>query len=270
MRKPSFNKPSVDMKKFRDFKVRISQIPPMDVAFESMAISEYELLVATIYRLNELIKHTNSYTELIDEILEWVLNEGLEQAVLDKLNVWLNDGTLEVLINETLFNMKLDKTEFEEYKLLVSQTLEDLEIIINGEISRIDGELEDLDTDIQEINEQLEDNMNYHVKASKFGISTSNEDNHDNFMVAFDYLESKGGGTLELPFGVIKTSPLDFENRNNIVIKGIGRSYPLTSNTTIKIVGNNPVGSVGLKFSKVTDLSVEYERHSRHCKLAGI
>ena len=46
--------------------------------------------------------------------------------MLLQLNEWLLDGTLESLINETLFNTKLDKIEFEDYKLLTNQTLEDL------------------------------------------------------------------------------------------------------------------------------------------------
>ena len=128
MSKPSFNKPSVDMKKFRDFKVRISQVPPMDVAFQSMALTEYELLVATIYKLNELISQTNSYTELINDILEWVVNDGLEESVKDMLIEWKNDGTLEDLINETLFNTKLDKVVFEQYKTDTNVLIENLEV----------------------------------------------------------------------------------------------------------------------------------------------
>lgn len=94
MSKPSFNKPSVDMKKFRDFKVRISQIPPMDVVFNSMAINDYELLVATIYKLNELVGATNKYTVKIDEVLEWLVNEGLFETTTEIVNALLDNGQL--------------------------------------------------------------------------------------------------------------------------------------------------------------------------------
>lgn len=157
MSKPNFTKKPFTLSK--DFKVRISQIPAMDVAFETMAMSEYELLVATIYKLNELIGMTNSYTELIDEILKWVVGDGLEQTTKNILVEWMNDGTLEVIINDALFNQKLDKDVFNDfvnntYESFVDTTNQEIQNI-NGEISRIDDELEDLDEDIQEVTTQL-------------------------------------------------------------------------------------------------------------------
>lgn len=108
--KNKINTPTFDLKRLEDIKVAISQVSPMDLNFGNRTVTEYELLVLTIYRLNELIKVTNEYTDLINEIMLWILNEGLEESVLNQLNVWLDDGTLENLINDTLFNKKADKT----------------------------------------------------------------------------------------------------------------------------------------------------------------
>ena len=57
---PKFEKPDVSMIKNEKFKVKTSQIPPMDVAFSQITLTDYELLVATIRKLNELIMITNS------------------------------------------------------------------------------------------------------------------------------------------------------------------------------------------------------------------
>lgn len=141
----NFKKPIIPITNLETFKVRISQIPPFDVAFKEMALTDYEMLVATIYRLNELIGINQKYIDLTEDTLNWLIEDGLTQEVTNKLIEWLNDGTLENLINETLFNMKLDKTEFEDYKNILNQTLldleQDLQTTIDDEISRIDGEI---------------------------------------------------------------------------------------------------------------------------------
>ena len=93
-KKPSFERPIINMKKYKDFKVAISQVPPMDMAFKEMAINDYELLVATIYKLNELVGATNKYTEKIDEVLEWLVNEGLFETTTEIVNALLDDGQL--------------------------------------------------------------------------------------------------------------------------------------------------------------------------------
>ena len=43
------------------------------------------------------------------------------------MTVWLNDGTLGDVINETLFNSKVDKTDFEEFKISNSSDILNLE-----------------------------------------------------------------------------------------------------------------------------------------------
>lgn len=153
----NFTKPNIDFNSFKDFKVRISQIPPLDVAFNTMALSEYELLVATIYRLNELITYTNSYTELINEIMIWVVNDGLEMAVLEQLLEWKENGTLETIINDTLFNSKLDKDDFNEF---VSDVYE---VFIDG----IDTRITDLENDLNDNLELKADKTTVALKADK-------------------------------------------------------------------------------------------------------
>ena len=70
-------------------------------------LSMQELLCQFFTKINECVDFSNSTLDLC----EWLVNEGLKQEVAIKLTNWLNDGTLENLINVTLFeklNNKID------------------------------------------------------------------------------------------------------------------------------------------------------------------
>lgn len=70
-----------------------------------------EKINKVILHLNQLGKLTNDVVDQWNKIMEWVINEGLTEAVQEKLIDWLNDGTLGELINETLFNSKMNKDD---------------------------------------------------------------------------------------------------------------------------------------------------------------
>ena len=70
-------------------------------------LSMQELLCQFYTKINECVDFSNSTLDLCD----WLVNEGLKEEVAGKLIKWLNDGTLENLINVTLFenlNNKID------------------------------------------------------------------------------------------------------------------------------------------------------------------
>ena len=71
------------------------------------SLSMQELLCQFFTKINECIKVSN---ETID-LASWLVNEGLEIEVVNKLMLWLNDGTLENLINVNLFNTLHTKIE---------------------------------------------------------------------------------------------------------------------------------------------------------------
>ena len=70
-------------------------------------LSMQELLCQFFTKINECIKLSN---ETID-LASWLVNEGLKIEVVEKLMLWLNDGTLENLINVNLFNTLHTKIE---------------------------------------------------------------------------------------------------------------------------------------------------------------
>ena len=140
--KPNMVKPNLDRFRLLGEKMNVYIAPPpqMDFTFADMTLNNSELLYALVHRVNQLISYTNSYTELIDSIMEWVTNDGLEESVLSQLNVWLNDGTLETLINESLFKSKLDKEDFETYKTYLETVINDINILIDTKANKIDVE----------------------------------------------------------------------------------------------------------------------------------
>ena len=64
-----------------------------------------DLLCQFFTKINECITVSN---ETID-LAKWLVNEGLEIEVVKKLMLWLEDGTLENIINVNLFNTLNEK-----------------------------------------------------------------------------------------------------------------------------------------------------------------
>lgn len=92
---------------------KINELKPYDLncnifdVYSYNGLSMQELLCQFFTKINECVKTSN---ETID-LAEWLVNEGLKQEVATKLTNWLNDGTLENLIDVTLFenlNNKID------------------------------------------------------------------------------------------------------------------------------------------------------------------
>lgn len=79
-----------------NMRVRISQIPPLDLKFNHSVLTEYELLVATIQKLNEIVDLTNLTLQEWYKIKTWIENE-LGNYAKEILNNMLKNGQL--LIN---------------------------------------------------------------------------------------------------------------------------------------------------------------------------
>ena len=73
-------------------------------------LSMQELLCQFYTKINECVDFSNSTLNLCS----WLVNEGLKEEVAEKLIKWLNDGTLNNIINTSVFNelnAKLGKIE---------------------------------------------------------------------------------------------------------------------------------------------------------------
>lgn len=68
--------------------------------YDFSEMTNEELRCKFFQKLEECIDLCNN----ISDVVEWLKNEGLEKEVVEKLNLWLEDGTLENLINIDKFN----------------------------------------------------------------------------------------------------------------------------------------------------------------------
>ena len=76
-------------------------------------LSMQDLLCQFFTKINECITVSNGTLDLAN----WLVNEGLEIEVVKKLMIWLEDGTLENIINVNLFNTLNEKINDVKSKL---------------------------------------------------------------------------------------------------------------------------------------------------------
>ena len=94
-------------------------------------LSMQDLLCQFFTKINECITVSN---ETID-LAKWLVNEGLEIEVVKKLMIWLEDGTLENIINVNLFNTLNEKING------LSSQLEHITKIIYSNSNNIQNEI---------------------------------------------------------------------------------------------------------------------------------
>ena len=96
-----------------DLKNRLKELKPHDLncnvfdVYNYNGLSMQELLCQFFTKINECVGVSNNTLDIV----EWLVNEGLKKEVIEKLLLWYQDGTLEELINVTLFenlNNKID------------------------------------------------------------------------------------------------------------------------------------------------------------------
>ena len=134
---------------------KLKSLKPMDLncnvfdVYTYDGLSMQELLCQFFTKINECIKVSN---ETID-LATWLVNEGLKIEVVNKLMLWLEDGTLENLINVNLFNTLHTKIEN-----------------INKQLTQIENNIIVLNSDMttSEINEKLKNGGTFLFKGGYY------------------------------------------------------------------------------------------------------
>ena len=96
----------------------------------------------------ELEKHFKEVQEILDKVIEKI-GEGFNEEIYILLEKWVEDGTLDFIINETLMNKKADIT-------YVDQIFNNLEKYLNEEIDNMNDKLEN------ELKEKIDNLAYYH------------------------------------------------------------------------------------------------------------
>lgn len=162
--------------------------------YDFSEMTNEELKCKFFQKLQECIDLCNN----VSDVVNWLENEGLEKEVVEKLNLWLEDGTLENLININKFNTL--KTE--------------------------------LTNEINKTNEQLETNKNYlNNKINDITLLITDYEHlkeGDDWTLAIEQamqdLAAKGGGKLLISKN-IKAKYIKM--RSNITIEGLYKSVTL-------------------------------------------
>lgn len=88
--------------------------------YDFSEMTNEELRCKFFQKLQECIELCNNTSDILD----WLKNEGLEKEVKDLLNIWLEDGTLENLINIDKLNKKLDTETFNNAITTINEQLD--------------------------------------------------------------------------------------------------------------------------------------------------
>ena len=122
------------------------QIPPIRFHNRERYLpTAFDDSLSILEKINRVIQYLYEYSEVTDKMLEnwnevysWVMNDGLDSMVGDRLREWLDDGTFYRIINETIFtelNNKVDGVikDFE----LVKDELDEKFSLISKEINNM-------------------------------------------------------------------------------------------------------------------------------------
>lgn len=85
---------------------------------ESLSLIEkYNKIIEYLNRVGQL---TNDVVEQWNTVMEWIMNDGLNESVVDRINEMYEDGTLATIINDEIFSMKANRTELNDIALALS------------------------------------------------------------------------------------------------------------------------------------------------------
>lgn len=105
--------------------------------------------MTVVEKINDIVLRLNKYGDLNEEMLKkwndvyrWVMNEGLDSAVGDRLKEWLEKGILEDLINESL-GKNINEVREIVNDFISFYTKESGSFLLNGGV--LDGETDNTD-----------------------------------------------------------------------------------------------------------------------------
>lgn len=161
------------------------------------SLTYYELVSKIQYKLNEVINNENVLSEGFVELYEYVKNYftdlNIQNEINNKLDQMASDGTLANIINQEIFNNKLDTSVFNEFKTENENTLEEMNQTISENKSTLEGQINTLNTNLTNDIDKLKD-KNIIVISDSYGDGyTQNEGNIESFLTKLkNDLNAKG------------------------------------------------------------------------------
>ena len=169
--------------------------------YDFSEMTNEELRCKFFQKLQECIDLCNN----TNEIMEWIKNEGLGNEVNELLGTWLEDGTLEKLINIDILNKKVDNDAFnnevENIRTDINEKAEELTNEIN---KKVDSET--YESEVNNINSQLDNmakNINKNIIFANEYIDIGN--GNDDSVLLNSLITSLNGRSCDIVFDSSKT-----------------------------------------------------------------
>lgn len=219
-----------------------------------------DLLSNMIATINLTVDDVNNYSVIVNNLVDYVKGEGLSLEVQKQLNIWLEDGTIDRIINQEIFGDLSDRvntlnndftklsSKFDEYKLSIDNNLNDTlqevdrkinELLnnVNNIVNQLKSELEPIKKRIQLLEESQPINM-----VAKGCDNTGIEDCSTIITsVISEMVTSKKPREMFFPAGVYKISKsitCDVKSIR-IQIRGEGHGEETSEITKLSFVGSS-------------------------------
>lgn len=212
---------------------------PYPTAYDE-SLSYYEEVCKIAAKLNEVINSQNNLQTSFEQIMSWV-NTQLKTYTIEQLQNWLDDGTLENLINISLFNKKI--SQYQNVADMVSDTdlTESIVCYTCGYYQANDGG--DchyiIETNSSTFSIKLNNNLYAtplldELNIKKIGAKGDGINDDGQYIQKFiDYANAQpssnfgGGYNIVIPAGKYLVSQSFTINQHNIIISGKGKGVSI-------------------------------------------
>lgn len=167
---------------------KLAELRPQLLNCNAFSIYDYPSTYSITELLCEFFKAINGCIEICNktiDLTEWLVNEGLSLEVAKKLDSWLQDGTIQEILNEKIFKELNDKVDTNK-----------------SNIERIEREYKKADSDLK-----TEFKSYIHAHVNMYGAKGDGiTDDILAIQKCIDDVKSKGGGVVEFGKGKYKIS----------------------------------------------------------------
>lgn len=287
-----------------------------DADYTTNAPSYYDDLA----RKNKLIQHLaekiydydtilKTSLEEIEQILEQVIDkigEGFNAEIADLLILWVEDGTLDHIINETLMNKKADKTELEALETALNNAMALLETNLSDQMTSLEtqtnqqmnqletdttNKINDVQTRMTELSDELINRMNYTFHSGNMTLYNMQKrkqvDEKSYVSVQGSCYIEGSGNTMRYAMAFLPTDSnpnnkgtVVTTSGNNLIAESSGNIYDLhhangmdynPETNSIYVAHGNQVTSSGvIPNNQVTELSKSGQTYLRTITPKGI
>lgn len=154
-----------------------------------------ENLIDWLSQTNKLIENVNDWNEYLDDFVE-NFDRKLEPTVINTLYEMADDGTLDRIINENIFNDLNDRIDgvaidFENFKEDMNQNFADLNDEVEQNLTHFKAEVQDT----------LENSLKSRFNVLQYGAKLDGvTDDTEAFQLCANAIADNGGGIFEIPY----------------------------------------------------------------------